>query len=227
MFNDSMLLDEHVEELLEKYVKDDQIISFGTGPLNKVFLKKLALYVEDNNLNISVVPTSHALGELCAQLKMKTASLDDVEVDIAFDFVDQVNRDFDYISNETTSLIRDKMIAKEAGELIIVCEEKNFVDMLFGIFTLEVNPFAVKKTIVHAMNLGEATLREINGQPVKSETGNYFIDIKFDQIYSVSDLDYQAKNIPGVLETSLFIGYADRVLLHSDEKVLVRSRMTQ
>jgi ribose 5-phosphate isomerase A len=222
-----MLIDEHVQELLEKYVKDNQIISFGTGPLNKIFLKKLALYIEENNLDVKVVPTSHELGDLCAQLKIKTVSLDDVEVDVAFDFVDQVNRDFDYISNETTSLIRDKMIAIEAGELIIVCEEENFKDKLSGTFTLEINPFAVKKTLVHAMNLGNAKLREINGQPVKSETGNYFIDVQFDEIYSLNDLDYQAKNIPGVLETSLFIGFADRVLLHSNEKVFVRSRMSK
>jgi ribose 5-phosphate isomerase A len=221
-----MLLDDHVQELMEKYVKDNQVISFGTGPLNKIFLKKLAIYMEENNLNTKVIPTSHDLAELCSQFKIKTASLDNVEVDVAFDFADQVNKDFDYISNETTSLIRDKMIAIEANELIIVCEEENFVDKFSGSFTVEVNPFAIKKTLLHTMNLGEVKLRELNGQPIKSETGNYFIDIKFDELYSTNDLDYQAKNIPGVLETSLFVGYADRVLLHSKEKVFVRSRLT-
>lgn len=220
-----MLIDENVQELLEKHVKDNYTISFGTGPLNKVFLKKLAIYVEENNLNIKVVPTSHDLAQLCASLKMKTISLDDAEVDLAFDFVDQVNRDFDYISNETTSLIRDKIIAIEASELMVVCNEENFVQKLSGTFALEASPFAIKKTLIHAMNLGEAKLRESNGQIVKSETGHYFIDVKFDEIYSVNDLEYQAKNIPGVLETSLFIGYADRVLLHSNEKVIMKSRI--
>ena len=31
----------------------------------------------------------------------------------------------------------------------------------------------------------------------------------------MEDLEFQAKDIPGVLETGLFIGYADRVLLHN------------
>ena len=221
-----MLLDEHVEELLEKYVKDDSVISFGTGPLNSKFLKKLALYIEDNGLNVKVVPTSYDIVDLCSQLKVKTESLDDVEVDVAFDFVDQVNEDFDYISNETTSLIRDKMIAREAGELVIVCEEQNFVDTLHGRICLEINPFAIKKTLVHTMNLGDASIRMLNGEPAMSETGNNFIDVIADDIFSTNDLEYQAKNIPGVLETSLFVGFADRVLLHSEDKVLVKSRMT-
>ena len=75
------------------------------------------------------------------------------------------------------------------------------------------------------MNLGEPKLRQIKGKPVLSETGHYFVDIKCDDIYSIEDLDYQAKRIPGVLETSLFIGYADRVVLHGNNLV-VKSRLT-
>ncbi len=220
-----MLLDNHVQILLEKYEKNDSIVSFGTGPLNKDFLKRLAVYIENNSLNISVVPTSHVLSELCSELKIKTASLNDVEVDLAFDFADMVDEDFNYISNETTSLVRDKMIAQEASELVIICDEKNFVKKLKGNITLEVSPFAVNKTILHAMNLGEVTHRKVNGEAFLSETGNHFLDVKIDDIYDVEELDFQAKRIPGVLETSLFIGYCDRVLLHGST-ITVKSRMT-
>jgi hypothetical protein len=40
----------------------------------------------------------------------------------------------------------------------------------------------------------------------------------------LDDLDYQVKKIPGVLESSLFMGYADRVILHGSQLV-VKSRM--
>jgi ribose 5-phosphate isomerase A len=221
-----MLLDEHVQGLLEKYVKDDSIVSFGTGPINKDFLKKLAVYITNNSLTISVVPTSHSMSSLCRELGIKTASLDDVEVDLAFDFVDQVDGDYNYISNETTSLVRDKMIAQEAAEFVVVCEEKNFVDKLKMNLLLEVCPFAVNKTLLQVMNLGEAkpTVKK-NGEPMMSETGNHFMEVKIDDVYDLEDIEYQAKRIPGVLETSLFIGYADRVLLHGST-VTVKSRMT-
>ena len=221
-----MILNDHVEGLLEKYIKDGTNISFGTGPLNKVFLKKLAVYITNNNLNIKVIPTSHELGDLCAQLKIPTASLDDEEVDLAFDFVDQCDEDFNYISNETTSLVRDKMIAQEASEFVIVCAEENFVKQLKYNITLEVCPFAINKTLLQVMSLGEPTHRKKeNGSPALSETGNHFIDVMIDEVYSVEDIEYMAKKIPGVLETSLFVGYADRVIL-SGSTLTVKSRMT-
>jgi ribose 5-phosphate isomerase A len=221
-----MLLDDHVQGLLEKYVKPDSIISFGTGPLNELFLKKLALYVTENSLNVNFVPTSYKLGEMCSQLKLPTKSLEDVEIDLAFDFVDQVDEDFNYISNQTTSLVRDKMIAQEAAEFIIVCEEQNFVKKLNYNILLEASTFAINKTLIQAMNLGDAKLElKNNGEPMLSETGHQFIRVKADEIYDIEDIEFQAKKIPGVLETSLFIGFADRVLLHGDN-IIMKSRIT-
>ncbi|MFA6268781.1 MAG: ribose-5-phosphate isomerase A [archaeon] len=219
-----MITDDRVEALLEKYIKNKSVVSFGTGPTNEAFLKKLALYVESNGLNIRVVPTAHTMGILCSQLKLPTVSLNDVDIDLAFDFVDQADEDFNYISNETTSLIRDKMIAQDAAELVVICDEKNFVPRLNCGMCVEVSSFAINKTLSQVMNLGEAKLRKIGDKPVMSETGHYFVDIKFDEIYSLEDIDYQAKRIPGVLETSLFMGYADRVVLHGST-LTVKSRL--
>jgi ribose 5-phosphate isomerase A len=222
--SEKMITNDRIEALLEKYVLNKSIVSFGTGPTNEAFLKKLALYTLQNGLKISVVPTSHTMGILCSQLRIPTVSLDDVEVDLAFDFVDQVDEDFNYISNETTSLIRDKMIAQDAAEMIVIAQEKDFVNKLSGKMCLETSAFAINKTIAQLMNMGDPELRKINGKPVMSETGHYFVDLAFDDIFEIEDLDYQAKKIPGVLETSLFIGYADRVILHGDN-LIVKSRM--
>jgi ribose 5-phosphate isomerase A len=220
-----MIIDDHIQALLEKYVQNHSVVSFGTGPTNEAFLKKLGLYIVNNSLDIKVVPTAHSMALLCSQLKINTVSLDDVEVDLAFDFVDQVDEEFNYISNETTSLIRDKMIAQDAGELVVACEEKDFVNKLTGTIRMEASTFAVKKTILQLMNLGEAKLVVSFDRPKLSETGNYFIDLKMDEVYSLEDLDYEAKRIPGILETSLFIGYADRVILHGNT-LTVKSRLT-
>lgn len=219
-----MITDDRVEALIEKYVKQDTVVSFGTGPTNADFLKKLALYSINSGVRIKVVPTSHTMSILCTQLKIPLISLDEAEVDLAFDFVDQVDEDFNYISNETTSLIRDKMIAIDAEEMIVICDEKNFVPQLNWPISAEVSSFAVNKTITQLMNLGEVKLRMNKDKPALSETGHYFVDIKTDEVYDLEDLEYQVKKIPGVLETSLFMGYADRVILHGTQ-LIVKSRM--
>lgn len=219
------ILDEHVEGLLTRYIKDNMIVSFGTGPINEKFIRKLALYIERNDLNIKIIPTSHKLGSICKELKLKTANLDEENVDLAFDFVDQVDDDFNYISNETTSLVRDKMIAQEASEFIVTCHENNFVQKLNKTILLEVSQFAINKTLLQVMNLGEAKICIQNGELKMSETGNNFIEVTIDDIYDLNDIEYQAKRIPGVLETSLFIGFADRVLLYGST-LKMKSRLT-
>ena len=219
-----MITDERIEALLEKYIKQDSVVSFGTGPTNDSFLKKLALYSLNSGVRLKVVPTSHSMSILCSQLKIPLISLDEASVDLAFDFVDQVDEDFNYISNETTSLIRDKMIALDAEEMIVICDEKNFVPRLNWPISAEVSSFAINKTITQLMNLGEVKLRMNKDKPSLSETGHYFVDIKPDEVYDLEDLEYQVKKIPGVLETSLFMGYADRVILHGTQ-LIVKSRM--
>lgn len=214
-----------VEALLEKYIKQDNVVAIGTGGSGDDFLKKLALYIETSALRVKVIPTSHSMGLICSQLKIPTASLDEVDVDLAFDFVDQVDEDFNYISNETTSLIRDKMIAQSAAEMIVVCREEDFVSRLCCEMSVEISTFAVNKTIAQLMNLGQPKLRMEGTKPAVSETGHYFADLKFDDIYSLEDLDYEAKKIPGVLETSLFLGYADRAVLYGNN-LIVKSRLT-
>ncbi len=219
-----MITTDRIEALLEKYIKQDSVVSFGTGPTNDSFLKKLALYSLNSSVRIKVVPTSHSMSILCSQLRIPLISLDEASVDLAFDFVDQVDEDFNYISNETTSLIRDKMIALDAEEMIVICDEKNFVPRLNWPISAEVSSFAINKTITQLMNLGEVNLRKLKDKPALSETGHYFVDIKPDEVYDLEDLEYQVKKIPGVLETSLFMGYADRVILHGTQ-LIVKSRM--
>lgn len=219
------ILDEHVEGLLERYIKDNQIVSFGTGHINEKFVRKFGYYIQRNELNTKIIPTSHKMISICRELKLKTTTLDEDNVDLAFDFVDQVDEDFNYISNQTTSLVRDKMIALEASEFIVTCHENNFVDELKHNILLEVSHFAINKTLLQVMNLGEAKIVEEKNEPKLSETGNQFIEVKIDDIYDLEDIEYQIKKIPGVLETSLFLGYADRVLLYGTT-LKMKSRLT-
>ena len=53
---------------------------------------------------------------------------------------------------------------------------------------------------------------------------SYLADVECDEIYSLEDLEFQAKTIAGVLETGLFMEYADRIILHND-RIEVKSRI--
>ena len=78
--------------------------------------------------------------------------------------------------------------------------------------------------LIQLQGLGEAELRMESGKKFKTESGNYLVDININEISSTEDLEFQAKDIPGVIETGLFIGYADRILSFG-EKIKAKSRM--
>jgi|GEM_PF-460011 len=225
MYAESMLEDEVIDALLTKFLRNDITIALGTSEYAEKFLKNIALKATENDFKIRVVPTSLKLATVCADLKLPIVSINDQEIDLAIEFASMVDTQFNYVKYETTSLIRDKMIAQSAAELIVVCKEKKYVKRIHGTIPFEVDSFGADRTLLQLDEYGSAKFRlKPNGERVSTESGNYIIDVHFDQIYSLEDLEYDTKNIPGVIETGLFLGYADRILLHND-KIRILSRI--
>jgi len=219
------LREETIEALVSKYVSNGMVLSFGTGKESSLLAKKLALLIEEQNLKVSVVPTNNKIAEILSELGIESTSVNDREIDLAIEFADLVDNEFNFIEMESGSFVRDKMIAQSAAELIVITEEKNYGKVLGGWIPFEVCAFGWKRTLLQLEKLGRAKLREKNKRPFKTETGHLVIDVKVDEIYSLEDLQFQAKDIPGVLETGLFIGYADRVLLHNERELHMLSRL--
>lgn len=219
-----MLPNEIIEDLINEHVKDNFVVSFGTGKFMNIFVSKLALKVEQENLNVKVVPTSQHMNELLHDLGLEVSSLEDKEIDVAFDFVDMVDENFNYISLDSTSLVRDKMIAQSAETMIIIVPQSGFVKNLKDRVLFEISTFGYKRTLIQLMNLGIPTLKKQGNKPVKTESGNYLVEILVDEIHDIEDLEFQSKNIPGVLESGLFLDYADKIVLHNGS-VKVKTRV--
>ncbi|MCX6799246.1 MAG: ribose 5-phosphate isomerase A [Candidatus Diapherotrites archaeon] len=209
------LREETIEALVAKYVGNNMVLSFGTGRHALRFIKRLAFKIEEEGLRVRVVPTSKDIALLLSDLRIPTASVNDDEIDLAIEFVDLADQGFNYVKRESSSLVRDKMIAQSAADLIVVTREQNYVKHLHGWIPFETCVFGWKRTLLQLEKLGEARLRIHDGRPFKTETSHYIIDVNVDEIYTPEELEFQAKEVPGVLETGLFIGYADRILLHN------------
>src|SRR3989344_6735082 len=218
--------DQHIEGFIIRYIKDGDVISIGTSELGEKFVKTLALALQKEHIpinSIEFIPTSMRNATVASSMGLPIADINDKEVDVAIEFVDQVDQNYNFIKRNSLSLVRDKMIAQSAGNLIVVTDEKNFVDRLKGTVPLEVSTFGWKRTQNQLDTYGRARRRETNGIPFKTETGNYIIDVVFDSIFNYEELETETKNIPGVLETGLFIGYADKIIIHG-KKIELMSR---
>ena len=218
------LSEELVDAIVEKYIKNKDVISFGTSKASEQLIKRIAVKIEEKDEKIYVVPASLRLASIASDLGMEIVTLNEKEVDVAFEFADHADEQFNFVKMDASSLIKDKMIGQSAAELIVLCEQNKFEKHL-KVIPFEVALFGWKRTEIQLGALGNSKLRKHNGKVFKSETGNYFIDVELDDVYSLDDIDYATKEIPGVIETGLLIGYADRLLLHNGKEITVKSRL--
>ncbi len=204
-----------IEGLVSKYIQNNTVVALGTSHLAEMFLKKLAFRMISENEKFLFVPTSMRLAALAAELHLSTTSIDEREIDVAIEFVDQVDNEFNFLKSDSHSLIRDKMICQSATDLICISEKKNLVSKLGGLMAFEIAQFGVKRTLVELSKFGKTELKKEGKHDYRTESGNLLALCQTDPIFSLEDLEFQSKQIPGVIETGLFIGYADRMILYN------------
>jgi len=89
---------------------------------------------------------------------------------------------------------------------------------------VEVLPFAHLATRSHLARLGAPTLRIRGGAPFRTDAGNLIFDLACGPIADPRALDAALHATPGVVETGLFLGRADVVLIAGSTGVERRAR---
>ncbi|AXI07735.1 ribose 5-phosphate isomerase A [Oceanobacillus zhaokaii] len=212
-----------VGEKAVEFIKDGMVVGLGTGTTVYYSIIKLGKLVKEG-LNIQGIPTSVQTEELAKQLGIPLVSCNEVEqIDVAIDGADEVNSDLDLIKGGGGALLREKIIAKAANKFIVVATPSKMVGNL-GSFQLpvEVAPFGVELTEKHIRKYGiNPILRQIEGNPYKTDNGNYIFDCSFPDSLNVKELEEKLNLIPGVVENGLFINMTDIVVSLDDEKNIV------
>jgi ribose 5-phosphate isomerase A len=220
-----MLSEDQVDAFVTRYVKDGHVVAVGTNQLGELFLKKLGLVCEQNHWDIQVIPTSTSQIATAKMFHLPLTTLNEREVDVAFEFADQADNDYNFIKRFSTSLIRDKMIAQSAGELITILPQKGYVERIHGTIPMEISSFGWKRTLLLLERVGRIDYQKYGSEPEKTESGHYLVELDMDTSLSLEDIDTQARLIPGVLETGLFLGSADRLVLVGEKEINVKSRL--
>jgi ribose 5-phosphate isomerase A len=213
-----------VEELVKRYIKDGAVVALGSGHLSESFLKRLAFRAVSLNEHFLFVPTSMHLAALAAELHLPTTSIDEHEVDVAIEFPDQLDHSYNFVKSDSHSLIRDKMICASATELVCVCPKKDFVEKLSAQTAFEIAMFGSRRTMLELSRFGKTELKHEGKREFRTESANLLALCRPDPLFSLEDLEFQTKQIPGVIETGLFIGFADRMVLF-DPGLEAQSRM--
>ena len=211
------------------YVKDGYVVGLGTGSTIRYLLAALGQRVRAG-LKITGVPTSEETAELARKAGIPLLSDDDLwPIDAAIDGADQVDPQLNLIKGGGGALLREKIVAANARQMIITVDETKRVSVLGGAFPLpiEVLPFGWRNTAREIEQLGGKTVRrERNSHVFRTASGHYILDLHIARIEDPADLEVRLNRIPGVIECGLFVGRTDVLIVAASNGVEVHTRQT-
>lgn len=191
------------KRLLDK-VKDGQTIGFGSGTTSYITAIEIGKKVKQEHLNITAIPTSKEIKEVCEEYEIKIGNLIENEIDWGFDGADEVELDKLWlIKGKGAAMFKEKLNILTSPKTYILVDKTKIVEKLGEKckVPIEVFPQALKYVSGKLEQLGasDITYRGF------TENNNGILDVKFENIGQ--ELEKKIKEITGVIESGLFLNY--------------------
>jgi len=206
-------------------VRDGMVVGLGTGSTAKHMVIALGEKVRAG-MSLRGVPTSHETAALARQSGIVLIDTENRwDLDVAIDGADQVDPSFNLIKGGGGALLKEKIVAASAKQFIVVVDHTKRVPVLGGSFPLpiEIIPFGWGSTAreIERLTSSPTVLREHNGAPFRTEAGHLIVDVHLPRIDCPRELETALHHIPGIVETGLFVGRTDLLIVGTSEGVEV------
>lgn len=206
-------------------------LGLGTGSTARLVLEAIAERRSGGALpDVVGVPTSRDTRERAEALEIPLATLDEEpRLDLTLDGADEVDPQLDLIKGLGGALLWEKIVAAASDRLVIVVDDSKLVDRLGSRapVPVEVVPFGWRTLVRPFRSMGaQPSLREAeDGSPMVTDGGHYIMDCRFpDGIDNPPSLEHRLQGRPGVVETGLFLGMADAVVVGASDGARVLRR---
>ena len=197
-----------------KFVKDNYVIGLGSGRAATTLVKSLALLIKEKKFNIKGVPTSLQIKLIAEKAGIPVVESDQVDyIDVVFDGADQINSQKFVIKGGGGALLRENILFSLAKKIVVMADKTKFVKNFTRAVPVEIHPLARNSVANSIQKLGgKATLRSLDrGYPFITENGNIILDCDFGTIKNPKVLSQKIKQIPGVMESGIFLRKPDIV----------------
>ncbi len=208
----------------EQYVRRGLRLALGTGSTAAEALRAIRARFPDEPFDC--VASSRATEELARSLGFGVRPLaPDDRFDLMLDGADEVTPRLALTKGGGGALFREKFLAGLSAQVVILVDPSKLVDALGqrSPIPVEVVPFAVPVLVRQLEDDGfDARVRPgRSGGAFLTDNGNEVIDLRLPTPVEDPDrLHDELRARPGVVETGLFVGLADRVLVgHPDGRV--------
>ena len=210
-----MSYDDAIEALSKdalKFVKNNSVLGLGSGRAATAFVKELGKFIKNKKLTIQAVPTSLQIKLIAEQSGIHLISADQIEkIDVVFDGADQIDSKKYLIKGGGGALLRENILISSANKVVIMADSSKFVKNFNRTVPVEVHPFARNTVRKFIKKLGgQPHLRTIErGYPFITENSNIIYDCDFGVIKTPNSLTLKIKEIPGVIESGIFLRKPD------------------
>jgi ribose 5-phosphate isomerase A len=204
------------------------VLGLGTGSTTRFFIEAVGQLVREGR-RFSCVPTSQQSRALAAECGIPL--LDDTgpwTIDLCVDGADEVSDALDLIKGGGAAHTREKIVNFAAKKNAIIVDASKLSGRLGEkrAVPVEVLTFAHLTTRQALAHFGEPTLRLRAGTPVITDSGNYLYDLAVAPLDAPQALDHALRAVPGVVETGLFCGRADWVIVAEAQGIRKLSRQS-
>ena len=205
-------------------------LGLGTGSTMTPFIALLGEKVKAG-LDVTCVPTSEATAAQARALGIKLTTLEDEPIlDLTIDGADEIDPQVRLIKGGGGALLREKIVAVASDQFVVIADASKRVANL-GAFPVpvEIVRFGLGSTMGIMLALtsdigcaGPITLRRgRDGELFVTDGGNVIVDCAFGPLQDPHMLDDVLRQIPGVVETGLFLGICDKAFIASESGVEV------
>lgn len=201
-----------------KYIKNNTVVGLGGGST----IAHLIDFIKEQKLNIRVVTPSVKTRSLCAEKGIEVIDTSLInKVDIAFDGCDEVDNNLNALKSCGGIHTKEKIIASMADEYILLADETKVSKSLNFKFpvVLEVIPEALSYVCKMAEKTGGRV--EVRTSSAKdgytiSDNGNILIDVFYQNVDDIKELEKSLISIRGVIDTSLFVDVVTKAIVVSE-----------
>ena len=191
------------------------VIGLGTGSTTRFFIEAVGELVQAGR-RLTGVPTSQQSRALAIECGIPLLSDSGPwSIEVCVDGADEVSDTLDLIKGGGAAHTREKIVNFASKKNVIIVDESKLSARLGEkrAIPIEVLVFAHLTTARVLESFGTPTLRKKDGATVITDSGNYIYDLTVPPMAEPQAVDRALRQVPGVVETGLFCGRADWVIV--------------
>ncbi|MEM4519641.1 MAG: ribose 5-phosphate isomerase A [Sulfolobales archaeon] len=212
-----------------KYLIDVEVIGVGTGSTVEKLINTMVIH-KDLFRRKYFIASSLATALKLREAGFKVLDLHSIDdLDLYIDSADKVDSNLNLIKGGGAALTMEKLLSYYSKFNIYIIDYSKLVNSFNSddLVPIDVLPQSVSVVINHLRKLGFKSTIRCCGKgkygPVISDVGGVIIDVNLPvtdaKNEDLCEFNNKIRNIPGVIETGLFVGLSDLVLVGYKEKV--------